>query len=132
VTFLAALGDGFLDTPKVVKTDELAVEVYWHAPNLSKQRIIGRRDTLLLPTDIQYHRDHLDIVQNNFPDFIRIGDGGDEVRDVPQASLEWEAVLIDRQGRRHPFRGVNVVRVRDGRFESVRAYFDPSLIERVE
>ena len=83
VTFLAALGDGFLDTPKVVKTDELAVEVYWHAPNLSKQRIIGRRDTLLLPTDIQYHRDHLAIVLNNFPDFIRIGDGGDEVRDVP-------------------------------------------------
>lgn len=83
VTFLAALGAGFLETPKVVKTDELAVEVYWHAPNLSKQRIIGRRDTLLLPTDIQYHRDHLAIIQNNFPDVIRIGDGGDEVRDVP-------------------------------------------------
>jgi hypothetical protein len=61
----------------------LVDEVYWHAPNLSKQRIIGQRDTLLLPTDIQYHRDHLGIVQNNFPDFIRIGDGGDEVRDVP-------------------------------------------------
>src|SRR5258708_5919707 len=83
VTFLAALGDGFLEAPKVVKTDELAVEVYWHAPNVSKQRIIGRRDTLLLPTDIQYHRHHLAIVQNNYPDFIQIGDGGDEVRDVP-------------------------------------------------
>jgi hypothetical protein len=46
VTFLAALGAGFRDA-EVVKTDELAVEVYWHAPNLSKQRIIGRRDTLL-------------------------------------------------------------------------------------
>lgn len=43
----------------------------------------------------------------------------------PEASLEWEAVLTDHQGGRHPFRGVNVVRVRDGRFESVRAYFDP-------
>lgn len=82
VTFLAALGDGFLETPKVIKTDQLALEVYWHAPNLSKQRIIGRRDTLLLPTDIQYHSDHLGIVQNNFPAFIRIGDG-DEVADVP-------------------------------------------------
>lgn len=82
VTFLAQLGDGFLETPKLVKTDQLALEVYWAAPNLSKQRIIGRRDTLLLPTDIQYHRDHLGIVQNNFPDFIRLGDG-DEVRDVP-------------------------------------------------
>jgi hypothetical protein len=97
VTFLAALGDGFLETPKVVKTDELAVEVYWHAPNRSKQRIIGRRDTLLLPTDIQYHRDHLAIVQNNFPDFIRIGDGGDEVRDVPHPLSTAGLALYDFQ-----------------------------------
>ena len=82
VTFLAQLGEGFLTPPKVIKADELELEVYWHAPNLSKQRIIGRRDTLLLPTDIAYHRDHLGIVQNNFPNIIRIGEG-DEVRDVP-------------------------------------------------
>lgn len=82
VTFLAQVGEGYPDPPKVVRTDELAVEVYWHAPNQSKQRIIGRRDTLLLPTDIAYHRDHLAIVQNNFPGIIRLGDG-DEVRDVP-------------------------------------------------
>jgi hypothetical protein len=82
VTFLAQLGEGFLSRPKLIKADELELEVYWHAPNQSKQRIIGRRDTLLLPTDISYHRDHLGIVQNNFPDFIRVGEG-DEVRDVP-------------------------------------------------
>jgi hypothetical protein len=82
VTFLAQLGEGFLTPPKIIKADELESEVYWHAPNQSKQRIIGRRDTLLLPTDIAYHRDHLGIVQNNFPDIIRLGDG-DEVRDVP-------------------------------------------------
>jgi len=82
LTFLAQLGDGFPDPPRVMKTDELAVEVYWHAPDQSKQRIIGRRDTLLLPTDIDYHRDHLAIIQNNFPSVIRLGDG-DEVRDVP-------------------------------------------------
>lgn len=82
LTFLAQVGDGFPDPPKVMKTDELAVEVYWRAPDQSKQRIIGRRDTLLLPTDIQYHRDHLAIIQNNFPSIIRLGDG-DEVRDVP-------------------------------------------------
>jgi len=82
VTFLAQLGEGFPDPPKVVRTDELAVEVYWRAPNQSKQRIVGRRDTLLLPTDIAYHRDHLAIVQNNFPAVIRVGDG-DEVLDVP-------------------------------------------------
>src|SRR5690242_21061048 len=70
VTFLAQLGEGFLSRPKLIKADELELEVYWHAPNQSKQRIIGRRDTLLLPTDIAYHRDHLGIVQNNFPNFI--------------------------------------------------------------
>ncbi len=82
LTFLAQLGEGFPDPPQVVRADELAVEVYWRAPNQSKQRLVGRRDTLVLPTDIAYHRDHLAIVQNNFPAIIRIGDG-DEVRDVP-------------------------------------------------
>ena len=82
VTFLAALGEGLSEPPRVVKADELVNEIFWLAPNLSKQRILGRRDTLLLPTDIAYHRDHLGIVQNNFPAIIRLGDG-DEVRDVP-------------------------------------------------
>lgn len=82
LTFLLQLGRGFPTPPKIVRTDQLALQVYWHAPNLSKQRIIGRRDTLLLPTDIRYHQDHLGIVQNNFPNIIRIGEG-DEVHDVP-------------------------------------------------
>src|SRR5215210_1987245 len=82
LTFLAQLGEGFTEPPKIVKADELSLEVYWQAPNLSKQWIVGRRDTLLLPTDIAYHRDHLGIVQNNFPSIIRVGEG-DEVRDVP-------------------------------------------------
>jgi hypothetical protein len=82
LTFLAQVGEGFPDPPKVIRTDELALEVYWRSPNQSKQRIIGRRDTVLIPTDINYHRDHLAIVQNNFPSIIRLGDG-DEVRDVP-------------------------------------------------
>ncbi len=82
VMFLAQLGLGLSEPPKIVKADQLALEVYWHAPNFSKQIIQGRRDTLLLPTDIVYHRDHLGIVQNNFPSAIRLGEG-DEVRDVP-------------------------------------------------
>lgn len=81
VTFLAQFGDGALARPIVVKSDQLALEVYWSAPDRSKQRIVGRRDTLLLPSDMQYHRDHLGIIQNNFPDIIRLGDG-DEVLDV--------------------------------------------------
>lgn len=82
LTFLAQVGEGFPDPPRVVKADQIALEVYWRAPSYSKQLILGRRDTLLLPTDIRYHRDHLGIVQNNFPGIIRLGEG-DEVRDVP-------------------------------------------------
>jgi len=50
------------------------------------------------------------------------------VREFPQgdwSALEFDAVLIDAAGRRHRVRGVNVVRVRDGRFELVRSYEDP-------
>ena len=82
VTFLAQSGEGLTEPPKVVKADELGLEIFWRTPDQSKQRILGRRDTLLLPTDINYHRDHLGIIQNNFPDIIRLGDG-DEVLDVP-------------------------------------------------
>jgi hypothetical protein len=82
VTFLAQLGKGFPDPPKIVRADQIASDIYWKAPSMSKQLIKGRRDTLVLPTDINYHRDHLGIVQNNFPSIIRIGDG-DEVADVP-------------------------------------------------
>src|SRR4029078_6026661 len=70
------------EPPRVVKADELALDVWWKSPNRSRQRIVGRRDTLLRPTDINYHLDHLGIVQNNFPEIIRLGDG-DEVLDVP-------------------------------------------------
>jgi hypothetical protein len=82
LTFLAQMGEGFREPPKIVRTDQIASDVYWRAPDVSRQFIKGRRDTLLLPTDINYHRDHLGIVQNNFPNIIRLGDG-DEVEDVP-------------------------------------------------
>lgn len=82
LTFLAQVGEGFTEPPRIVKADELGLQIYWRAPNQSKQLIAARRDTLLLPTDINYHRDHLGIVQNNFPNIIRLGEG-DEVRDVP-------------------------------------------------
>jgi hypothetical protein len=82
VFFLAQAGRALEGTPRLIKADELDVEVYWHAPATSKQRILGWRDGRWLPTDISYHRDHLGIVTNNFGDLIRLGDG-DEVRDVP-------------------------------------------------
>jgi hypothetical protein len=81
VFFLAQVGAGLTGPPRLVKADELEVEVYWEAPNRSKQIILGWRDGTFLPTDINYHRDHLGIVTNNFGNVIRIGEG-DEVRDV--------------------------------------------------
>ncbi|HWC73855.1 MAG TPA: hypothetical protein VG454_07945 [Gemmatimonadales bacterium] len=80
--FLGQFGEGLTEPPRLVKADQLELEVYWKAPRLSKQRIIGWRDRAELPTDINYHRDHLGIVQNNFGRAIRLGEG-DEVRDVP-------------------------------------------------
>lgn len=53
-----------------------------------------------------------------------------EIGHGDEASLEWEAVLIDHHGGRHPLRGVNNIRVEDGRFREVRAYFDPSTLEQ--
>ena len=82
VFFLGQFGEGLTEPPRLVKADQLELEVYWKAPRLSKQRIIGWRDRTDLPTDINYHRDHLGIVQNNFGLAIRLGEG-DEVRDVP-------------------------------------------------
>ncbi len=82
VFFLGQLGEGLVEPPRLIKSDELVLEVYWKAPDRSKQRIVGWRDRKDLPTDIQYHRDHLGIVQNMFRDRIRMGHG-DEVRDVP-------------------------------------------------
>ena len=81
VFFLAQAGEGLAGPPRLVKADELDVEVYWQAPDRSKQVILGWRDGRFLPTDINYHRDHLGIVTNDFGDVIRIGEG-DEVRDV--------------------------------------------------
>lgn len=127
LTFLAQLGEGFREPPRVVKADELALEVYWRAPNLSKQFIVGRRDTTLLPTDISYHRDHLGIVQNNFPAIIRLGDG-DEVRDVPHplssgGFAQYDFALTDSLRITSPGRVISVyevkVRPRDDRLPRV-------------
>ncbi len=79
VLFLAQLG---AEPPRLVKADQLAVEVYWRSPGQSKQIIRAWRDGRWLPTDIRYHRDHLGIVTNDFGPRIIIGEG-DEVRDVP-------------------------------------------------
>lgn len=99
VFFLAQAGQGLAEPPRLIKADELDVEVYWQAPATSKQVILGWRDGRWLPTDISYHRDHLGIVTNDFGDRIRVGEG-DEVRDVvhplaPDGPLAYDYRVAD-------------------------------------
>jgi hypothetical protein len=116
VFFLAQLGEeGLSEPPKLVKSDQLELEVYWQAPGRSKQRIIGWRDRVDLPTDIQYHRDHLGIVLNGFGNRIRLGEG-DEVRDVPHPLAPdgptlYEYAITDSVVIRLPDRDVRAIEV---------------------
>jgi hypothetical protein len=70
------------DERTLIKTDQIAIELYWAAPDRTRQHIVGLRDESRLPNRMYYHLDHLTVVQNGFGDLIRMGDG-DEVRDVP-------------------------------------------------
>ena len=92
--FLGTFGEGLTEPPRLIKADQLELEVYWKAPGASKQRIVGWRDRAELPTDIVYHQDHLGIVQNGFGKTIRLGDG-DEVQDVPHPLAAGGPLLYD-------------------------------------
>src|SRR2546428_261884 len=92
--FLGQFGEGLTEPPRLVKADQLELEVYWKAPGLSKQRIVGWRDRAELPTDIAYRRDRLGIIQNNFGAAMRLGEG-DEVRDVPHPLAPGGPALYD-------------------------------------
>ena len=82
----------------LVKADQVALEVFWRAPRDTRQRIIGMRDEKVLPTNIRYHLDHLTVVQDDFGDQIRLGDG-DEVSAVAHpAAPGSEAVYEFRLG----------------------------------
>ncbi len=94
----------FLDRPDtgertLVKTDQVALEIYWQAPRTTRQKIVGLRDEKVLPTNIRYHLDHLTVVQDDFGDLIRLGDG-DEVAAVlhplgPGAESHYDYQLSD-------------------------------------
>ncbi len=115
----------FLDRPDtgertLVKADQLAVNVYWQAPNRTHQSIVGRRDRKVLPTTIRYHLDHLTVVQDDFGDYIRLGNG-DEVAQVlhplgPGAEQSYDYLLSDSLSLRYGGEGREVrvyeVRVR--------------------
>ncbi len=141
VFFLGQMAEGLREPPRLVKSDELVLEVYWKAPDKSKQRIVGWRDRADLPTDIQYHRDHLGIVQNNFSDRIRLGEG-DEVQDVPhplafEGPALYDFAVADSLTMELPDRRVRVVEVlvRPKEFDQPRVvgslYFDVETAEVV-
>lgn len=113
-----------LDTPRAV------AEAYWAAEcarDLDALLAYYHADAVVRPPTGPALRGHAEIA-TFYVDEIRDYPGLEvqivrEVSNGDEASLEWEAVLTDHDGGRHPFRGVNVVRVRDGKFESVNAYF---------
>jgi len=116
VFFLGQIGEGLSEPPRLIKADQLELEVYWRAPDRSKQIIIGWRNHPYLPTDINYHRDHLGIAMNNFADRIRLGEG-DEVRDVPHplspgAPALYQYALVDSLEIRLPDRAIEVYELR--------------------
>ena len=78
----------------LVKTDQIALEVFWREPDQIRQRIVGLRDEKSLPTNIQYHLDHLVVVQDEFGDLIRIGDG-DEVEAVVHPAAPGSEAVYD-------------------------------------
>ena len=82
------------DEPTLVRTDQVALEVYWKAPDSTKQRIVGMRDEERLPTNISYHLDHLTVVQDEFADVIRLGDG-DEVAAVVHPAAPGSRAVYD-------------------------------------
>jgi hypothetical protein len=68
--------------PVLMRADQVAVELYWAAPNRTRQVLVGQRIEKRLPIrDFHYYMDRLTVVQNGFGDEIRVGEGMD-VRDV--------------------------------------------------
>lgn len=116
LAFLAQFGEGLIIPPKVVQSEELALSIAWWQPGRSAQRLVGRRDTTLLPANVGYYRDRYGVVLDNLPDRIRLGDGQD-VRDVPHplaatAQTLYEYAMGDAVRIRIPGREILVDEVR--------------------
>ncbi len=116
LAFLAQLGEGKVIPPRIVQSEELMSRLYWWQPNRSVQRLVGRRDTTLLPAAVGYYRDRYQVVLDNLPDQIRLGDGQD-VRDVPHplspnASSQYEYARSGRVSISLPGRQIVVDEIR--------------------
>ena len=122
VHFLADRLDG--SDPIPLRVDQVALDLYWRAPNLTRQEIRGLRAEELLPIrDFRYYQDRLTVIQNGFGDIIQVGQGMD-VRSVPHPLARYvqefyeyalgDSVTVRLPGAPEPVRVVKVkVRPRD-------------------
>lgn len=99
----------------LVKADQLALDLYWRAPDVTRQVIVGRRDEKRLPTSIRYHLDHLTVVLDNLGDLIRLGEGSEVADAVHPAAREalgyYEYRLADSLALELPDREIRVYKV---------------------
>jgi ketosteroid isomerase-like protein len=115
-------------------TPRQVAESYWRAEcqrDLEKVRQHYHPDAIFCPPGQRLIG--WDAIKTYYEDSINSYPGleveiAHEVACGSEAALEWRAVLIDHDGVRHPLIGVNVVRVEEGRFREVHAYFDPALL----
>jgi hypothetical protein len=79
----------------LVRTDQVAVDVYWRAPDEARQHIVGWREQKELPVSrLHYYLDRLTVVQDNYGDGIMIADG-DNVNDVPHPAAPGAERIYD-------------------------------------
>lgn len=65
----------------LIRVDQVAVELFWEAPDLVRQRIVGERSETRLPVrDFRYYLDRLTLVQYGFGNEIEVGQGMDVAR----------------------------------------------------
>ncbi len=67
----------------LIRVDQIAVDLFWEAPDHVRQRLVGERSETRLPVrDFAYYLDRLTLVQYGFGDEIQVGQGMD-VAGVP-------------------------------------------------
>jgi hypothetical protein len=86
--------------PVLMRADQVALELYWGAPDRTRQVVLGQRMEKRLPIrNFHYYIDRLTVVQNGFGDEIQVGEGLD-VRNVthplaPAGATQYDFLLAD-------------------------------------
>jgi ketosteroid isomerase-like protein len=51
------------------------------------------------------------------------------VEQSDHGAFEWRSQFRDHEGKPYPLKGVNVIKVRDGKFQQVHVYYDPAELD---